>query len=188
MAIGVSDSTISPHLLAFIQSDGVTVVGVVADGTSRQLTGNWNAPFEQDSISSRTEKVGGIVQNATGVGYHPIMQGTQVWSGNAPIEFSLVLNFYAINDAYNEVTKAIIELEKMASPDVSKVAPFARAPEKTSVQLGKSILYPECIVTVVSHDLSGPRHKSGNLLRATVSLTVSTKSSVNKTDIQQSFG
>jgi len=189
MALGVNDPTVSPHLKAYIQSDsGVLVVGVIGEGTSRQLTANWESPFEQDSAGSKYERAGGLIQEATGVTSKGTLQSTQVWNGNVPMTFPVVLELYALNDPESEVRGAVSALEQMASPDVNYVSPLGRAPSTCSIQIGRMILYPECLIEEVSYEVTGPTHVSGLPLRATVQMTIQTKTMLNGSDIPSTYG
>ncbi|MCV6588712.1 MAG: hypothetical protein OIF57_06745 [Marinobacterium sp.] len=188
MAVGISDPGVSQHLLAYIQGPPGTVVGLIGEGSSRQLTANWESPFEQDSAGSSFERMGGLIQTATGATSKGTLQSTQVWNGNQPHTFTLVLEFYAWADADVEVKQAIIMLEQMASPEVNFATPFGRAPQLVSLQSGRMIMYPECHIEITETSIDGPKDSAGNPLRATVNLTIETKAMLNASDIQNTFG
>jgi hypothetical protein len=192
MAIGVNDPSVSEHLKIRIQNADGTVVGLIGEGTSRQLTANWDSPFEQDSAGAKHERLGGFIQTATGgdsggLTSKGTLQSTQVWNGNQPLTFPVVLDFYAIDDADAEVKQAVILLEKMGSPEVNQVFPMGRSPAMASLQVGRMIMYPECHIEDVNTDLDGPIDSNGNPLRATVSMTVQTKAMINGSEIANTF-
>ena len=193
--LGTNDPTISNHLKAFLRREaGPTVVGVIGEGSSRELTALWESPFENDTPGSMFAKAGGIVQAGAlgGVGEgmtsKSTLNTTQVWSGTTPLNFNLVLEFYAISEAYNAVQAAVIELEKMAAPEINKATPGGRIPQSVTLRVGKQIIYPECVITNVSRDLDGPISQDGYPLRGTVNLQLQTKTTVNQSDIAGTFG
>ena len=193
--IGTDDPTISPHLKAYLRREGgPTVVGIIGEGSSRELTALWESPFENDTPGSMFAKAGGIVQAGAlgGVGEgmtsKSTLNTTQVWSGTTPLNFNLVLEFYAISEAYNAVQAAVIELEKMAAPEINKATPGGRIPQSVTLRVGKQIIYPECVITNVSRDLDGPISQDGYPLRGTVNLQLQTKTTVNQSDIAGTFG
>lgn len=196
MAIaGTNDPTISDHLKAYIQSeDGPTVVGVIGEGSSRELTALWESPFENDTPGSMFLKMGGIIQSGQlfGMGEGTTSKSglntTQVWSGTTPHNFNLVLEFYAVSDAYSAVQAAVIELEKMAAPELNKATPGGRIPPTVTLRVGKQIIYPECVITSVSRDLDGPISQDGYPLRGSVTLQLQTKTTINQSEIAETFG
>ncbi|MBE0505913.1 MAG: hypothetical protein IBX50_04225 [Marinospirillum sp.] len=187
MAVGVSDKSVSPRLMAFIKGESETVVALLGEGATRDLTANWESPFEQDSAGGVFQKTGGLVQEHTGRTSKSTLNSTQVWGGNVPHSFNLPLIFYALSDAYNEVQAAIIALEQMTAPEVNAVMPGGRIPALVAVSVGRMIIYPECHIVSISTDVSGPKSKDGYPLRAEVTLSVQTKSMLNASDIPGSF-
>lgn len=195
MAVGTNDPSISDHLKAYIQSEvGPLVVGVVGEGSSRELTALWESPFENDTPGSMFAKAGGIVQAGAlgGVGEgmtsKTTLNTTQVWSGTTPHNFNLVLEFYAVSDAYSAVQAAVIELEKCAAPEMNHATPGGRIPPTVTLRVGRQIIYPECVITNVSRDLDGPISQDGYPLRGSVTLQLQTKTTVNQSDIAETFG
>lgn len=187
MAVGINDQSLSKHLLAVIKGSSQTVVALLGEGATRSLSANWESPFEQDNAGGVWEKTGGVVQAWFGATSKSTFNSTQIWNGNVPHTFDLPLIFYAINDAYSEVQAAIIALEEMMSPEVNSAMPWGRVPDLTALSVGRMILYPECHIIDVSTDISGPKSKDGYPLRAEVTLTVQTKTMLNKSDIIGSF-
>ena len=59
--VGNNDAKVSEALKCRIQQDYTTVIGVVAEGTSRELSANWISPFEGDNIGSKKQKLGGFL-------------------------------------------------------------------------------------------------------------------------------
>lgn len=188
-AVGTNDPTLSDHLKAFIQREGgPIVVGIIGEGSSRELTSLWESPFENDTPGSMFTKGAGLAQMKTGRTSKSLLNTTQVWSGTTPHTFNLVLEFYATSDAYSQVQAAVIELEKMAAPEMNEVTPLGRIPPQVSLNAGRQIIYPECVITNVSRQLDGPIGQDGYPLRGSVTIQLQTMATVNQSDIDQTFG
>lgn len=187
--IGTDDPSISPHLKAYLRREGgPTVVGIIGEGSSRELTALWESPFENDTPGSMFAKGAGLAQIETGKTSKSLLNTTQVWSGTTPHNFNLVLEFYAVSDAYNAVQAAVIELEKCAAPEMNEKTPLGRIPQSVTVRVGKQIIYPECVITSVSRELDGPISQDGYPLRGSVTLQLQTVTTVNQSDIAGTFG
>lgn len=186
--VGTNDPTLSDHLKVFIQTSDELVVGIIGEGSTRELTSLWEAPFQNDTPGSMFSKAGGIAQMAVGRTSMTTLNSTQVWGGTTPLNFTLTVEFYAVNNAYNEVQAAVIELEKAASPELNNVTPFGRVPEQISINVGRQIIYPECIITSVSKNLDGPIGRDGYPLTGEVQLQIQAIGTVNKSDIPSTFG
>ena len=177
------------------------VVGVLGDGTSKSVSANWSSPFEGDSIGSRFSKVGGLLQtDALGAGTEGVtsvttLASTQVWEGNQPHTFSITLTLYALSNPREEVTRAIKELEIMQAPDLNQRFPISpssdedsttdvgRIPGEVTINIGRSAIYTNCVISSVSVPLDGAKDPNGDLLSADVSLEVTTKTLINKDEI-----
>lgn len=197
MAVGTNDPSISDHLKAYLQQEGgPMVVGIIGEGSSRELTALWESPFENDTPGSMFARMGGLIQAGAfqGVGVEggstskSGLNTTQVWSGTTPHNFNLVLELYAVSDAYTAVQAAVIELEKMAAPELNEKTPGGRIPLPVSLRVGKQIIYPECVVTSVSRDLDGPISRDGYPLRGSVTLQLQTQTTINQSEIAGTFG
>lgn len=152
--IGNNDPKISPFLLAWVMqrtdAGETSVCGVIGEGTSRELQANWTTPFEQESLGGKFELIGGIVQAGTGLTSKGKYCSRQVWEGNKPHTFNLVLKFYALYDAKKEVMEPLRALEEMAAPQVNAVAPGGRIPQLVACNIGRVALWPECLITSIS--------------------------------------
>lgn len=195
--VGTDDPTISPHLKAYVQREGgPIVVGIIGEGSSRELTALWESPFENDTPGSMFARMGGLIQAGAfqGVGVEggstskSGLNTTQVWSGTTPHNFNLVLEFYAVSDAFTAVQAAVIELEKCAAPELNGATPGGRIPPTVSLCVGKQIMYGECVITSVSRELDGPISRDGYPLRGTVTLQLQTQTTINQSDIGSTFG
>jgi hypothetical protein len=171
---GNQDKDVSDYLKAFIFGGDALVVGLIGDGTSMEVVSNWNSPFEGDSLASLFEKVEGGIQIATGMTGRTALMSRQIWEGNQPYLFNLVLKFYALKDPMLEVESAIKALEKIMAPDVHRYTPGGRIPETVQINIGRNRLYEECVITNMSVPLDKERDKNGNLIRCEVNLQIET--------------
>jgi hypothetical protein len=204
---GNSDEKISPYLKAWIaQPDkeskiSVCVVGLIGPGTSRALQSNWESPFEQSNLGGMFEKAGGLIQATTGETSISTLSSTQIWNGNRPNQFTLNLVFYAISDARKEVMDPLRELEKMMGPNIksgqrdtngwmekalsiaASAMPGGRIPLPVILNIGRRTIVPDCVIESMSVPLDKERDRFGNLIRAEVSLSISTKVMLNRDNI-----
>ena len=195
--VGTDDPSISDHLKAYVQREGgPMVIGIIGEGSSRELTALWESPFENDTPGSMFARMGGLIQAGAfqGIGVEggstskSGLNTTQVWSGTTPHNFNLVLEFYAVSDAYNAVQAAVIEMEKMAAPELNGATPGGRIPPTVTLRVGKQIIYPQCVITSVSRDLDGPISRDGYPLRGSVTLQLQTQTTINQSEIGGTFG
>jgi hypothetical protein len=173
-AIGNADRDVSDHLKAFIEGGADMVVGLIGDGTSMEVVANWNSPFEGDSLGSLFAKPAGVIQAGTGMTSLTALASHQVWEGNQPYLFNLVLKFYALADAYAEVEAPIVALEKMMAPDISRITPGGRIPEPVTVNIGRRTIFLDCVLKSMSVPLDKERDQAGNLIRCEVNLQIET--------------
>ena len=190
--IGNNDPKISPHLLAWVMqrtdAGETSVCGVIGEGTTRELQCNWGMPFEKESLGGFFERIGGVAQAATGLTSQGQYTTTQIWQGNRPHAFNLVLKFYALYDAKKEVMDALQALEEMASPQFFKVVPGGRVPQEVALNIGRVSLLPRCVITSISTPLDKEKTRDGHLVRAEVTLTIETMTMLDRSDIRPSFG
>jgi hypothetical protein len=204
-AYGNADARVSPYLKAWIaQPDkdrkiSTCVVGLIGDGTSRSLQANWNSPFEQGNLGGMFEKMGDVLQATTGRTSITTFSSTQIWEGNRPTTFQLVLKFYALFDAYREVMEPLRELEKMMGPiieagsaDAGGVraffanavpSPNSRIPAPVMLNIGRRMMIPNCVIESISIPLDQEKTKDGDLVRAEATLSIATKVMLNKANI-----
>lgn len=185
---------ISPHLCCWIKQGDNMVVGLIGQGTSRSLTAKWDAPLEQTNAGSdgTVEKAAGAAQALSGNTSITTFSTTQIWGGNSPLKFNLVLDFFALDNAAEQVMKPIQWLEQFASPDVKGVSPFdisslvssksalGRIPNRVTINIGRKMIIPECVIESVSTPIDKERDKSGNLIRAQVTLDIQTLTMLNR--------
>jgi len=195
-AVGNNDSAVSPYLKTWISQGNVLVCGVTGDGTSKEIQANWDSPFEGESVGSKYEKTGGVIQTVTKTTSITTFQSRQVWGGNRPTQFNIVLQFYALSDPQTEVMDALIELEKMASPQVNSKVPvsvgggnaFGRIPGTVVINIGRNAIYPDCVIESVSVPLDKEVNKDGLFIRAEINLSIQTMQMLNRSDIVSRYG
>jgi len=188
---GIKDTSISPHLLARImqtkQGVTTTVVGVIGEGSAKEVVSNWSSPFEGESLGGHFQKIGGMIKVTTGIDLttKSALASEQVWQGNQPHAFNLTLAFYALNDPVNEVEEAIKALEKMMLPELNLTGfgynkdNLGHDPGVVTVMIGGKQIQTECVLTSLSSPLDSRKTKDGHMVRADVSLMIETKQMIN---------
>lgn len=193
---------ISPHLLCWIKQGNATVVGILGQGSSRSLMAQWTAPMENPDIGlGITDYAKGTAQAMSGATAITTFSTTQVWSGNSPMKFNLVLDFFAIDDAVSQVMRPLEWLEQFASPQVNGWSPFdptnwkaggsgnatGRIPQRVTLDIGRKMIIPECVIENVSIPLDKERDSSGNLIRAQVTIDVQTLCMLNRDIVSKTY-
>lgn len=170
-----------------VSEEGVCVVGMIGEGTTKELVSNWEAPFEDMALGSVFQTAGGVIQVLTGKTTKNILNSRQVWAGNEPYTFSLVMKFAATSDPYHEVTRPILELEKMMAPDLGGVGSVGKVPRPVQICVGNRHIMNDCIIKSMSEPMDKERNEKGDLIRADVALQVETLTIVTKEDMVQSI-
>lgn len=201
--VGNNDTAVSPYLKCCIKQGNTCVIGVIADGTSKEITANWESPFEGDSVGSQVQKIGGLIQSgavaetAGGMTSITSLNSRQVWNGNMPHTFNLAIQLYALSDAKAEVEDAIMELERMISPDLNAANPvgdssreqaFGRTPQSVILNIGRNVMIKDCLITSVSIPLDGPRTKDGYLTSALVNVGIQSRETLSRRQIAATYG
>lgn len=200
---GNNDPNVSPYLKTWVYQNGITICGVTGEGTSKELQANWDSPFEGESVGSKFSKLGGSLQSGvldeyigkTGLNTNTkgrtsvsTLHSRQVWGGNRPTQFNIVLQLYALSDPQSEVMNALIELEKMASPELNDIAPWGRIPGTVSINIGRNAIYPECIIESISTPLDKEINSEGLMIRVEVNLQIQTMQMINRSQVRSKFG
>ncbi|MTI11639.1 hypothetical protein [Sansalvadorimonas verongulae] len=202
--VGVNDPAVSPYCKCWIKQGDTVVVGVIAEGTSKELAANWNSPFEGDAVGSKFSKSGGLLQSGSltestrGVTTITTMASQQVWEGNAPHAFNVSLQLYALADPKVEVMDALMELERMATPEVQAVSPvggqtadgrrLGRVPQTVFINIGRNVVYGPCVIESLQQPLDAPRSSDGYLMEALVNLTIQSETMLNRSQIAGTYG
>ena len=172
--IGYLSDDVSPFLKAWIVGKDTCVVGLIGEGTSMELVSSWNSPFEGDSLGGLFKKIGGVIQWVSGRTAVGSLASRQTWEGNQPNLFNLVLKFHAHDDPLSEVQEPLKALEAMMRPDVHEILPGGRIPQPVGLNIGRKVIYKECVITNMSVPLDKEKDKNGNLVRAEVALQIET--------------
>lgn len=198
---GVLDESISTALRAWVKQGDRMVCGIIGPGTSRTLTSKWDSPLENSNLGSNiSDKLAGATQALKGTTSITIFSSTQVWQGNMPLKFSLNLIFIAQSNAYEEVMKPLQWLEEFASGEVNGTIPvnmdaikkmfsgggdnvLGRIPGTVTINIGRKIIVPNCVIENITVPLDKERTGDGNLIRAEVQLDIQTKVMLNKSSI-----
>ena len=65
--MGIQDPKVSAFCKCWIKQGSTVVVGVIGEGTTKEVQANWESPFEMDSVGSKYEKAGGLLQAESGM-------------------------------------------------------------------------------------------------------------------------
>lgn len=198
--MGNNDPAVSQHLKTWIQQGSTIVCGVTGPGTSKEISVNWDSPFEGEDVGSKFKTASGLTQALTGKTSVTSLNTRQVWNGNRPTTFNLVLLLYALSDPQTEVMAALQALEEMASPQLNAGSPLSlsresgsmeleigRVPELVSLSIGRKAIYPECVIESISQPLDAEIDSNGLLIRAEVQMQISTVQVPNKDEIARFY-
>ncbi|MFI3273232.1 hypothetical protein [Vibrio sp.] len=202
--VGNNDPKVSQYLKVWIKQGNTCVVGVIGEGTAKELAANWTSAFESDSVGSKYSKAGGVVQTGTvsestnGMTSITTLSSRQVWEGNQPHAHPITLRLYALSDPKAEVEDAIMELEMMAAPEVNAVSPVGnpfgdgnavgRAPSSVMLNIGRNVIISGCVIESISAPLDGPRSGDGYRMHVDVQLSISTEAMINRSQIPSMYG
>lgn len=202
--VGNNDPKVSPYLKIWIKQGNTCVVGVIGEGTAKEITANWNSPFEGDSVGSKFSKAGGIVQSGavndstSGMTSITTLSSRQVWEGNQPHAFPVTLRLYALADPKAEVDDALMELDKMIAPEVNAMSPLGnpvgdgnavgRVPSSVFLNIGRNVVLAGCVIESVSVPLDAPRSRDGYLMKAEVQLMIKSEAMINRSQIPSTYG
>lgn len=180
----ILDKSISTALLAWVKQGDRMVCGIIGPGTSRTLSSKWDSPMEQTAVGEQgsISMAANGLQALTGRTSMSSFASTQVWQGNMPLKFSLNLIFIAQSNAQIEVMDPLQWLEDFASPDINKLLPGGGLPGIVSINIGRKIIVPNCVIENITIPLDKERTQNGNLIRAEVQLDIQTKKMLNKGD------
>lgn len=194
MAITVGmarDDGISQYLKVSIAQGGVTVIGYIGDGASKQLSNFWQNPFEGDTLGQAGgagSKVADLTQVGTDMTSKTVMNTAIVWEGISPHELTLPIYFKAYSNAKTEVNDAIMYLEKFASPELNENLVGAGViPQLCEVNIGRRLLLTRCQIKDVSSELDAPRDSNGYMTRNTVQLSITMDRMTNRSEIQNLY-
>jgi hypothetical protein len=185
------DDGISGFLKVSINQGGVTVIGYIGEGASKQLSNFWQNPFEGDTIGQAGgagSKVADLAQVQTSVTSKTVMNTAIVWEGISPHELVLPVYFKAYKNAKSEVNDAIMYLEKFSSPELSEsLAGAGVIPQLCAINVGRRLMMPRCQIKDVSSELDAPKTSDGYMTRNTVQLSITMDRMTNRSQIQNLY-
>ncbi|MBU2648428.1 hypothetical protein KKI24_27225 [bacterium] len=211
---GCLDNSLSKHLKCYIKQGLVTVIGKLPEGYSKSLQHNWNSPFSDDSPGSVFQKAGAVLQMTTGKTMKGFLNSFLTWEGTEPMQLSIPLFFEAEADPEREVRLAVMHLEAMSSPTFSKeVKNFLkspsvkgaielagskfdeaakgeignRIPQKISINIGRNVILRNCVIESLEVEDPMIYSSEGLPLQQTCTLNVKTRSTLDTTDIMNSY-
>jgi hypothetical protein len=199
--VGTRDNNLSPYLHAWIKQGTDCVVGVIGEGTSKELTPQWKSPFADSGLAARYSKFEGLLQvfsgmlSEAGAGAATTvstLNSRLTWEGSETA-LALVLRLYALNDPKKEVMEALKTLEKMASPELSAnqataTALQGRTPGAVTVNIGRLAIYTDCVIAGITMPLDKEKNKDGYLIRADVNIQLKPVEIINKSKIESIYG
>jgi len=193
---GMDIPEISEHLKGAVVQAGVCVIGLLGDGTSRDMTQSWGSPFENDTLENAMGrgaggKIGNLAKRGikmTGATTMTTLNTQKVWqSGDHTL--TLVLKFFVTQDGdpVSQVSRAVQSLEEMASPDIGTF-PTGRQPGLVAVNIGRRVIFPEMLIQGVPVALDKEVDSAGNMLRCTLSLSMTPFHMLGKPEIHKTYG
>lgn len=188
--IGNRDTRLSQFRKCWISGGEVTIVGAWGAGTSKEITANWNSPFEGESIGNKIPMAGGVAQAVTDMTSVSTLNSRQTWEGNRPTSFTVELKLYALEDPDVEVMQPIRALETMMAPDVSSgVLSFGgRLPDRICLNIGSKIIYTDLVIDSLSQPFDKEIDSQGRFVRVTLNLQLSTLTMVSKDMLRKGYG
>ena len=172
----------------------VTVVAYMTEECQMSLRSLWESPFDGDSVGNAgiVDKGASIVQAESEKTSKTQWNSQQVWEGIEPPETNLTLQLMAYTNPHKEVDLPIKYLMQMTSPELLETLPISteqvggRVPAAAAFNLGrKFVAYMR--ISEVSFNVNGAKTKQGNYAYNTVTLTVSPKNMINKSQIPNHF-
>lgn len=187
--IGNTDTRLSDFRKIWISDSDTTIVGVYGPGTSREITANWESPFENLSVGKKIEVVGGLAQVATGMTFVCDFNTQQAWMGNRPTAFTIELLLYALSDPETEVMQPLRALEYMIAPDTNQLFGFGGKIQKAlQVNIGTKFIYQMLVLESFSLALDKEVDSRGRFVRATANLQLTTLTMISKDMLRSGVG
>ena len=197
--VGNADKNISPYLKAWIKQGNTCVVGVIGEGTSKEVQANWNSPFENDTIGGKFEK--NWRPDSRKNRRHkqdPSFVGSDMGRATARMCSTWCLKLYALGRrqerGYGRIAVSrevcITERERNGPPSKSMPAGsnLAEGPAPVSINIGRTALYTPCLIAGMTQPLDKEKTKDGHLVRCEVNLQIETSRMLNRSEIDRTYG
>lgn len=192
----------------WISQGNTCVIGYIGEGTTREIVSNWEMPFADTSLESKFQKMGAGFQMVTGLSTQSKLNSQQIWSGNQPYTFNIVMKLRALCQAKGTdadpfdkyVEKAIEALEMFMAPNLMDVAEEIyngtlpegvlnnRVPLPVDINIARKVILTNCIIRSLSSSYDKEKDKRGYLLRADVSLHIETMEALTRSDLEKGYG
>lgn len=187
----IGDDGISLFRKVFIScpEKDLMVVGYLEDGSNVSYSALWESPFENETLGSvqGLEKVSNLAQAGMEKTTTTQLNSLMTWNGQKPPALNLVVYFRAITNTYLEVQKPLELLGNMQAPQLNQVTPGGRRPYPVQINIGRKMLYTDCVIQELSHDLTAPKDSNGYFTYQTVNLAISGMSVKNADDFAKIY-
>lgn len=188
--IGNTDKRLSDSRKIWITDGSTTIVGVYGPGTNMEVSANWGMPFaDMTAGSSMLGATASALQAMTGRTLVDTLNTTQVWQYNEPTRFNVELILYALRDPDLEVMQPLRALEYFIAPDVGKFwSKIGEVTKALQINIANKIIYQYLVLNSISIPYDKETDSSGNFIRCTVTLALSTLTMVSKQMLKQGYG
>lgn len=187
--IGNQDRRLHQSRKCWISDGKTTICGVYGSGTSMEITANWTMPFESMTPGSKFEAGASLIQATTGMTMVKALNTMQVWQGNAPTQFTVELQLYALQDPDIEVMRPLRALEAFIAPDVSSFIGMAGdIAKKIDLDIGRMCIYKELVLNSVSVPFDKETDSKGRFVRCSVNLSLSSMTMMTKDLLKKENG
>lgn len=180
----------SSSLKVYIESEiegygQVTVIGYIGEGASMTLSSRWNSPFANDTLGDTDvlSKASDIGQANTDLTTKTVNNSILNWEGMDSPSLNLPIHFKAFRNPKAEVEDAIMFLQMMESPELSKNTPFGRVPKSVDVTIGRRLRLLDCVILDVTDELDSPKTRDGYRTENTVQIQIQRKRILNQSEI-----
>lgn len=186
--IGNSDKRLHDSRKVWISDGDTTICGVYGPGTSMEISSNCSQPFEDMTPGSAMKTAGAGLQAATGKTMVKALNTRQVWQGNAPTQFNVELQLYALQDPDIEVMQPLTALESFIAPDVDRFWGVGEIAKALQIDIGRMNIYQFLVLNSVSIPFDKETDLKGRFVRCTVNLALSTMTMITKDMLKKGYG
>lgn len=186
--IGNNDTSLSPARKCWLTDGETTICGVWGSGTSINIVANWESPFTGMTPGQVKEKLGAFFQAASGGSLFTVQNSRQTWVSNEPTQITLEMKFYALEDPVTEVMDPLRYLEKFIAPGVKAYWGWGEIAKGLTLTIARKRMYDNLVLKSVSVPFDTEVNSSGDFVRATVTLELSTLTMVSKDMLEAGMG
>jgi hypothetical protein len=194
-----SPDTKAPALAGMLQSGAL---GTIMSDFTSAITGGKSSGAKDASSSSSLDNALNELKGRTGI---TKLNSVQIFTGMAPIRFTMNVHFRAISDPYGEVELPANQLDYWAVPKkLSSDSIVARATSADGV-LGyikallpsiappmiafqyKNFTYAPLVIESIGRPLSGPIASNGYSTELTIPLTICSLTALDRDDLKKIY-